>query len=159
MIILVDNIEKFQPKPKSIETDFSGGTLTSNAGLLLISQVSCNLILFDSIAMCFEDSRNPKVVFARSLSWQDSGFWGFVLYDAWFVKTVELGSALSIIYVALIAVRGTGAPIDRYGSYVVTQLIGLFHRLGFAFVLHELLLHDGAHLWKTHSSFNVGVEI
>ena len=78
---------------------------------------------------------------------------------SWFVPVVELEIALSIIYVALIAVRSSGAQIDRHGSFVVSLLIGLLHGLGFSFVLYELLLPNGAHLWKSLLSFNIGVEI
>ncbi len=88
-----------------------------------------------------------------------AGFWGFVPQGAWFVPAVELCIALSIIYVALIALRTSTPTIDRHASFIVTLAIGLLHGLGFSFVLHEILLPDGAHLWKSLVSFNIGVEI
>ncbi len=88
-----------------------------------------------------------------------AGFWGYVPAGAWFVPTVELCIAISIIYVALIAVRKTENRSDRHGSFLVTLAIGLLHGLGFSFVLQELLLPDGAHLWKSLLAFNIGVEV
>ena len=44
-----------------IEADFSGGTLTSNAGALLIGLAEQRLNLFDRLAACFRDTRNPDL--------------------------------------------------------------------------------------------------
>ena len=45
-----------------IEADFSGGTLTSNAGALLIGLAERRLNLFDRLSACFRDTRNPDLV-------------------------------------------------------------------------------------------------
>ena len=49
-------------RPGRIEADFSGGTLTSDAGLLLTWQAARRLDLFNRIAGCFEDLRHPELV-------------------------------------------------------------------------------------------------
>ena len=87
------------------------------------------------------------------------GFWGYVPSGSWFIPSVELGIAISIIFVALAAISTSKRQSDSFSSFIVTLLIGLLHGLGFSFVLHELLLPNGAHLWKSLLAFNVGVEI
>ena len=87
------------------------------------------------------------------------GFFGFVPAGAWFVPTVETAIALSIIYAGIIALVARKQPRDSLTFFVVTMVIGLIHGLGFSFILHELLLPNGAHLWKSLLSFNIGVEI
>lgn len=83
------------------------------------------------------------------------GFFGFVPQGAWFVPTVELGIALSIIYAAIVAVlRQSGKA-----TVALTTAIGLVHGLGFSFVLHEILKVDSPNLWQSLISFNIGVEI
>ena len=49
-------------RPKHIEADFSGGTITSDAGLLLAGLAEGHLRLFDLIAECFTDFRNPDLI-------------------------------------------------------------------------------------------------
>ena len=88
-----------------------------------------------------------------------AGFWGFVPSGAWFIPTVELGIAVSIIWVAINAIRTWGRQYGQHESFIITFLIGLLHGLGFSFILHEFLLPNGAHLWKSLLSFNIGVEI
>ncbi len=88
-----------------------------------------------------------------------AGFWGYAPSVAWFIPAVELGIAVSIIFVAVTAIGGAKRNTDSLSSFVITLLIGLLHGLGFSFVLHELLLPNGAHLWKSLLAFNVGVEI
>ncbi len=88
-----------------------------------------------------------------------AGFWGYAPSVAWFIPAVELGIAISIIFVAVTAIGGAKRNSDSLSSFVITLLIGLLHGLGFSFVLHELLLPNGAHLWKSLLAFNVGVEI
>ena len=89
-----------------------------------------------------------------------AGFFGFVPSGAWFVPTVEIGIALSIIYAAAIAVLPRS---EQNGSernlFVVTCAIGLLHGLGFSFVLHEILKIDSPDIWQSLLAFNVGVEI
>ncbi len=88
-----------------------------------------------------------------------AGFWGYAPSVAWFIPAVELGIAISIIFVAVTAIGGAKTNSDSLSTFVMTLLIGLLHGLGFSFVLHELLLPNGAHLWKSLLAFNVGVEI
>jgi len=87
------------------------------------------------------------------------GFLGFVPSGEWFIPAVETAIALTIIYAAVIILLSGRRASDSVVSYAVTTGIGLVHGLGFSFVLHELLLPGGAHLWKSLISFNVGVEI
>lgn len=44
--------------PRRVQADFSGGTLSSDAGALLLRQVDRNLGLTQSLALCFGDGRN-----------------------------------------------------------------------------------------------------
>ena len=95
------------------------------------------------------------------------GFFGFVPTAAWFVPAVETGIALSIIYVAVVAIL----PFIRPGSIsgwqeknewtvvVVTGLIGLLHGLGFSFVLQHILQVTSPNIWQSLLAFNIGVEI
>jgi hypothetical protein len=89
-----------------------------------------------------------------------AGFFGFVPSGAWFVPTVEIGIALSIIYAAVIAIR---VNEGHYGSertmFLVTCAIGMLHGLGFSFVLHEILRVDAPNIWQSLLAFNLGVEI
>ena len=87
------------------------------------------------------------------------GFLGFVPGGAWFIPAVETTIALTIIYAAAMILLSDRRASDSVVSYAVTTGIGLVHGLGFSFVLHELLLPGGAHLWKSLISFNIGVEI
>ena len=55
-----------------IEADFSGGTITSNAGILLAGLAERQLNLFDRLGDCFRDTRSPDLVVhsCRSLAGQ-----------------------------------------------------------------------------------------
>lgn len=48
--------------PKHIEADFSVGTITSHAGLLLAGLAEGHLGLFERIAECFVDFRNRELI-------------------------------------------------------------------------------------------------
>ncbi len=87
------------------------------------------------------------------------GFFGYVPSGDWFIPTVETTIALSIIYAAVIALFATRKSSETIASFVVITCIGFLHGLGFSFVLHDLLLPGGAHLWKSLIAFNIGVEI
>jgi len=92
------------------------------------------------------------------------GFFGFVPTAAWFVPAVETGIALSIIYVAAVAVLPDFKPGYQQGksewSIVgVTALIGLLHGLGFSFVLQNILQVTSPNIWQSLLAFNLGVEI
>jgi hypothetical protein len=84
-----------------------------------------------------------------------AGFFGFVPAGAWFIPTIETGIALSIIYVAVIAMLDKPSA----GTFFVTAAIGLLHGLGFSFLLQEILRVDAPNLWQSLVSFNVGVEL
>jgi len=47
---------------REVQADFSGGTLSSDAGALLLRQVDRNLGLTQSLALCFGDARNQVFV-------------------------------------------------------------------------------------------------
>lgn len=92
------------------------------------------------------------------------GFFGFVPSAAWFVPTVETGIALSIIYVAVVAVLPDFNPAfksekSEWPVVGITGLIGLLHGLGFSFVLQNILQVTSPNIWQSLLSFNVGVEI
>ncbi|WP_171213031.1 HupE/UreJ family protein [Ruegeria sp. HKCCA5839] len=86
------------------------------------------------------------------------GFFGFAPSGAWFIPTVELTIALSIIYAAALAVW---PPEKGYGdlkAFVITSGIGLLHGFGFSFMLHQILQVDAPNVWHSLLAFNVGVE-
>ena len=88
------------------------------------------------------------------------GFYGFVPSGAWFVPAVETGIALSIIYVAVVAVVPGLQQIKGEWTVVgVTGLIGLLHGLGFSFVLQKILQVTSPDIWQSLVAFNIGVEI
>ena len=92
------------------------------------------------------------------------GFFGFVPTAAWFVPAVETGIALSIIYVAVVAVLpdlkpGFKANKNEWTVVAVTGLIGLLHGLGFSFVLQHILQVTSPNIWQSLLAFNIGVEI
>ncbi len=92
------------------------------------------------------------------------GFFGFVPTAAWFVPAVETGIALSIIYVALVAVlpdfkSGWQQKKNEWTVVGVTGLIGLLHGLGFSFVLQHILQVTSPNIWQSLVAFNLGVEL
>ncbi|RKZ68841.1 MAG: hypothetical protein DRQ44_03820 [Gammaproteobacteria bacterium] len=92
------------------------------------------------------------------------GFFGFVPTATWFVPAVEMGIALSIIYVALVAVLPDFKPgwqqkKNEWTVVGVTSLIGLLHGLGFSFVLQNILQITSPNIWQSLVAFNVGVEL
>ena len=92
------------------------------------------------------------------------GFFGFVPTAAWFVPAVETGIALSIIYVAVVAVMPDFKPDykqkkNEWTVVAVTGLIGLLHGLGFSFVLQNILQVTSPNIWQSLLAFNLGVEI
>ena len=52
-------------KPSRIEADFSGGHITSDGGLLLSAQAANQMQLFERLAECFNDHRNPRRIVHR----------------------------------------------------------------------------------------------
>jgi HupE / UreJ protein len=88
------------------------------------------------------------------------GFYGFVPSAAWFVPAVETGIALSIIYVAVVAVTpGLQQKKGEWTVVGVTGLIGLLHGLGFSFVLQHILQVTSPDIWQSLVAFNIGVEV
>ncbi len=92
------------------------------------------------------------------------GFFGFVPTAPWFVPAVETGIALSIIYVAVIAIMPNFKPSwqkikSEWTVVSVTGLIGLLHGLGFSFVLQNILQVTSPNIWQSLVAFNVGVEL
>ena len=92
------------------------------------------------------------------------GFFGFVPSAAWFVPAVETGIALSIIYVAVVAILpdikpGFQQEKNEWTVVGVTGLIGLLHGLGFSFVLQNILQVTSPNIWQSLLAFNLGVEI
>jgi len=88
------------------------------------------------------------------------GFYGFVPSGAWFVPAVETGIALSIIYVAAVAVvPGLQQKKGEWTVVGVTGLIGLLHGLGFSFVLQNILQVTSPDIWQSLVAFNLGVEV
>lgn len=49
-------------KNKKIETNFKGGKITSDAGLILLRQAEQNINLIDNISKCIKDTRNKSYV-------------------------------------------------------------------------------------------------
>ncbi|MEM7171012.1 MAG: HupE/UreJ family protein [Pseudomonadota bacterium] len=83
------------------------------------------------------------------------GFFGLLPTAPWFVPGVETGIALSIIYMAVLAL----AQKESRFTIIVTAFLGLLHGMGFSFVLREILQVDGPDVWQSLLAFNVGVEV
>lgn len=82
-----------------------------------------------------------------------AGVFGFMPRSEWFIPTVELGVALSIVMMAaLILVKRSGPT----GFWIAASL-GLLHGFGFAFMLTPML-GDGGFLLPL-AAFNVGIEL
>ncbi len=86
------------------------------------------------------------------------GFFGFAPDGAWFIPTVELAIALSIIYAAVMAVRPPERGHRDLKAFAITSGIGLLHGFGFSFMLHQILRVDAPNVWHSLLAFNVGVE-
>ncbi|CUK09503.1 hypothetical protein RUE5091_03186 [Ruegeria denitrificans] len=87
------------------------------------------------------------------------GFFGIAPSGAWFIPTVELAIALSIIYAAVMAVRPTDQEHGDLKAFAITSGIGLLHGFGFSFMLHQILRVDAPNVWHSLLAFNVGVEV
>ena len=76
------------------------------------------------------------------------------------MPAVETGIALSIVYVAVVAVApGFKQKKNEWTVVAVTGLIGLLHGLGFSFVLQNILQITSPNIWQSLLAFNIGVEI
>jgi hydrogenase/urease accessory protein HupE len=110
---------------------------------------------------------NFKSLFARTTGFTighsvtlSLGFFGFVPSGSWFIPTIELGIALSIIFAGLVAVKQKQRHQSQERTmFAITAGIGTLHGLGFSFVLHKILQVDSPNIWQSLLSFNIGVEI
>ncbi|CUH44472.1 HupE/UreJ family protein [Ruegeria atlantica] len=87
------------------------------------------------------------------------GFFGIAPSGAWFIPTVELAIALSIVYAAVMAVTPSTQEHGNLKAFGITSGIGLLHGFGFSFMLHQILRVDAPNVWHSLLAFNVGVEI
>ena len=88
------------------------------------------------------------------------GFFGFVPSGDWFIPSVELGIAISIIFAAVYALRqGRAHSPPELLMFAITISIGLLHGLGFSFMVKEILQVDSPNIWQSLLAFNMGVEI
>ncbi|WP_170578191.1 HupE/UreJ family protein [Ruegeria arenilitoris] len=87
------------------------------------------------------------------------GFFGIAPNGAWFIPTVELAIAVSIIYAAVMAVQPPEQEHGDLKAFAITSGIGLLHGFGFSFMLHQILRVDAPNVWQSLLAFNVGVEL
>ena len=92
------------------------------------------------------------------------GFFGFVPSAAWFIPAVETGIAISIVYIAAVAllpdfIDSFKKAKSEVSVVVITTLIGMLHGLGFSFVLQHILNVTSPNIWQSLLAFNIGVEI
>ena len=92
------------------------------------------------------------------------GFFGFVPSAAWFIPAVETGIALSIVYIAAVAIlpdfiNSFKKEKSEVNVVIITTLIGMLHGLGFSFVLQHILNVTSPNIWQSLLAFNIGVEI
>jgi hypothetical protein len=76
----------------------------------------------------------------------------------WFPPLIETLIAVSIVYMALENIVGTGAAVLRR-RWMVAFAFGLVHGFGFSFALRRTLQFAGSHLLASLLSFNIGVEL
>jgi hypothetical protein len=74
----------------------------------------------------------------------------------WFPPLIEVGIALSILYMALENIVG-GSTVHK--RWMIAFAFGLVHGFGFSFALRETLQFAGRHMLTSLLSFNIGVEI
>ena len=92
------------------------------------------------------------------------GFFGFVPSAVWFIPAVETGIAVSIVYIAAVALLPDFRPSfkkekSEVSVVVITTLIGMLHGLGFSFLLQHILNVSSPNIWQSLLAFNIGVEI
>jgi hypothetical protein len=77
----------------------------------------------------------------------------------WFPPMIEVGIAISIVYMALenIVMAGKHQPVLHRA--LIAFGFGLVHGFGFSFALRETLQFAGRHMLASLLSFNIGVEI
>ncbi len=74
----------------------------------------------------------------------------------WFPPLVEMLIAVSIVYMAIENIVGSGSLHRRW---MITFAFGLVHGFGFSFALRDTLQFAGAQVVTSLLSFNVGVEL
>jgi hypothetical protein len=74
----------------------------------------------------------------------------------WFPPLIETLIAISIVYMALENIVGSGTVRRRW---IMAFGFGLVHGFGFSFALRETLQFAGSHLLASLLSFNIGVEL
>ena len=74
----------------------------------------------------------------------------------WFPPLIETLIALSILYMALENIIGTGTVHKRW---MTAFGFGLVHGFGFSFALRQTLQFAGSHLLTSLLSFNIGIEL
>ena len=89
-----------------------------------------------------------------------AGFLGIVPTAAWFISSVEIAIAASIVCAALFAFLPSRDPsADDLRMALIAGGIGLVHGLGFSFVLRRVLSLEPAALWEGLLALNVGIEV
>jgi hypothetical protein len=74
----------------------------------------------------------------------------------WFPPLIEVGIALSIVYMALENIVG-GSTVHK--RWMIAFAFGLVHGFGFSFALRQTLQFAGRHMLTSLLSFNIGVEL
>jgi hypothetical protein len=77
----------------------------------------------------------------------------------WFPPLIETLVAISIVYMALENIVGSGLQHSLRRRWMIAFGFGLVHGFGFSFALRETLQFAGSHLLVSLLSFNVGVEL
>lgn len=74
----------------------------------------------------------------------------------WFPPLIEMGIAISIVYMALENIVGASSVHRRW---MIAFGFGLVHGFGFSFALRQTLQFAGSHMLTSLLSFNLGVEL
>jgi hypothetical protein len=77
----------------------------------------------------------------------------------WFPPLIETLIAISIVYMAIENIVGSGAGRQLERRWIIAFGFGLVHGFGFSFALRETLQFAGSHLLVSLVSFNIGVEL
>ncbi|MBO0861522.1 MAG: HupE/UreJ family protein [Chloracidobacterium sp.] len=77
----------------------------------------------------------------------------------WFPPLIETLIAISIVYMALENIAGSGVRGALGRRWTIAFGFGLVHGFGFSFALRETLQFAGSHLLVSLLSFNLGVEL
>ena len=83
------------------------------------------------------------------------GFLGFTPSVNWFLPSVEVAIALSIVYAGVVALLRHAGRV----TIATTATFGLLHGLGFSYALRQFLPLEAADLWLSLASFSIGIEV